>query len=84
MKLSSLLQHSLSKIYIALLLTALTVSTQAVAQATSFGYSAEAIEVNVYDRKLDKQIRLNTQLIAPAAPPTMANSGTAIELHRQR
>lgn len=68
MKLSSLLQHSLSKIYIALLLTALAVSTQAVAQATSFGYAAEAIEVNVYDRKLDKQIRLNTQLIAPVAP----------------
>lgn len=47
----------------------LTTNTAAIAQVPLAGYSAEAIEVNVHDTKLDKTIRLNTQLIAPALSP---------------
>lgn len=40
----------------------------AVAQNTSMGYPVEALEVNVFDAKLAKEIRLNTQLLVPDAP----------------
>ena len=42
---------------------ALTISTPAIAQNTSMGHPVDTLEVNVFDIKLAKEIRLNTQLV---------------------
>jgi hypothetical protein len=42
---------------------ALTLSTPAIAQNTSMGHPVDTLEVNVFDIKLAKEIRLNTQLV---------------------
>lgn len=62
------LQNWLFKLYVILCILGGTAHRIALAQTALGGYPTEAIEVKVYDRKLDKEIRLNTHLVVPAVP----------------
>lgn len=64
-----LLQRT-SKIFFAAHIFALVASNEVFAQSTWGGYPVDSLEVNIYDGRLEKYIRLNTQLVMPShAPP---------------
>lgn len=61
-------KRQLFKIFLPALFSTFTVSHTVMAQNILSSYQAEALEVNVFDVKLGKDIRLNTQLLAPTVP----------------